>query len=271
MKNNIVTGCTPSHISGVIALFNSLKKEVEWNFDFQVYCTGEPEEFKQLEHPDIELIFNVSLPCNPSGRGWGDGRADSGMPSMYNRILIPNLSHKKYSRSMWMDADTIAIKDFSFLWDVDMHDMPVAMSLNGNPWNKEKQMLRRDYDTDLGLGETPACQSGIMLFDNKKWMELQLTDMFIDATLDKDVPDGAFVVQSYLGWILRGNFVQLPFEMNTDVSWLAMAKEMGMLKDPYILHYIGGGKKLPWTDEYIYSGINFTNLWKQYYNEGKLT
>ena len=270
MANNIVTGCTPSHIPGVIALFNSLKENVTWYFDFLVYCTGEPYLFKELEHPDIELVFDVMLPRNPGGRGWGDGRSDHGMPSMYNRVLIPNMSHEKYRRSMWMDADTVALQDFTFLWDIDMDGLPVAMSVNGNPWNREKQLLRRDYDQELGLGETPACQSGVMLFNNKAWMEQELTNKFIQATLDESVPDGAFVVQSYLGWILRGNFLQLPFEMNTDVSWLDMAKDRKMLQEPYVLHYIGGGKKLPWTHDYIYAGNNYSKLWQYFYNEGKL-
>ena len=158
MENNIVTGCTASHIAGVIALFNSLKENVTWNFDFQVYCTGEPDEFKELEHPDIELIFGVALPCNPSGKGWGDGREDPAMPSMYNRVLIPQQSFKKYKKSMWLDADTIALKDISVLFDWHLGGRAVAMTLNGNPWNKEKQLLRRDYDVDHGLGNTPGTQ-----------------------------------------------------------------------------------------------------------------
>jgi lipopolysaccharide biosynthesis glycosyltransferase len=70
-----------------------------------------------------------------------------------------------------------------------------------------------------------------------------------------------------------GKFKKLNFEWNVDVSWLDMAQNRGMLGDPHILHYIGGGKKLPWdpqSNNYTFWGKNYTLLWEQYYNNGAI-
>ena len=69
-----------------------------------------------------------------------------------------------------------------------------------------------------------------------------------------------------------GKFKKLPFEWNVDVSWLGMAKNRNMLSEPKILHYIGGGKKLPWRDQFAYSfsGVDYIRTWNHFYNDGEI-
>ena len=110
------------------------------------------------------------------------------------------------------------------------------------------------------------------MFDTKKWLVNEMTAKFIEATNNTKIK-GKYVVQSYLGYILMGQFKVLPFEWNVDVSWLDMAQERRMLGNPHILHYIGGGKKVPWNlngHNYIFYGKDYTELWLQYYNKGEL-
>ena len=137
--NCIVTGCTPSHIPGVIALFNSLLKHTDMEFDFYVLCDGDPVKFRELKIENIKCEFGVELEYNPGGSGWGDGKTQN--PSMYSRICIPD-HFKQYKRAIWLDSDTIVLDNISTLFKMDMEGYPVAMSLNGNPWNREKQTLR---------------------------------------------------------------------------------------------------------------------------------
>ena len=270
--NCIVTGCTPSHIPGVIALYNSLLKHTDMEFDFYVLCDGDPVKFRELKIENIKCEFGVELEYNPGGSGWGDGKTQN--PSMYSRICIPD-HFKQYKRAIWLDSDTIVLDNISTLFKMDMEGYPVAMSLNGNPWNREKQTLRRDmevwnYDYDISDVDSP--QAGVMLFDIDKWHEWELTEKFVYATKDENIK-GKYVVQSYLGYILMGQFKVLPFEWNVDVSWLDMAQERRMLGNPHILHYIGGGKKVPWNlngHNYIFYGKDYTELWLQYYNKGEL-
>lgn len=270
MENNIVTGCTPSHQPGVVALYNSLKENTDMNFDFHVLCDGDPKDFMLHFLKTFNCVFGVALPHNPGGSGWGDGTTEN--VSMYNRVLIPN-AFSQYKRSIWLDSDTIVLDNISQLFQLDMENNCVAMSLNGNPWNREKQCLKRDmevwnYDIDISNVDSP--QAGVMLFDNDRWINMEMTAKFIEATKNKNIK-GKYVVQSYLGYILMGKFKKLNFEWNVDVSWLDMAQSRGMLGDPHILHYIGGGKKLPWnpqSNNYTFAGKNYTLLWEQYYNNG---
>lgn len=276
MENNVVTGCTASHIPGVIALYNSLKKNTDMNFDFHVLCTGgRPDD---LEWSDLtsqmsgfSLMWDVELDYNPGGSGWGDGTTNS---SMYNRVLIPN-TFSEYKRSIWLDSDTIVLDNISRLFEMDMESNSVAMSLNGNPWNREKQCLKRDMDVwnyDFDISDIDSPQAGVMMFDNKRWLANEMTAKFIEATKNQNIK-GKFVVQSYLGYILMGKFLKLNFEWNVDVSWLDMAQGRGMLGDPHILHYIGGGKKLPWDPQrnnYTFAGKDYTKLWEEYYNDGEI-
>lgn len=276
MENNIVTGCTASHIPGVIALYNSLQRNTDMNFDFHVFCTGgRPDDLEWCDLTSqmsgFSLMWDVELENNPGGSGWGDGTTN---PSMYNRVLIPD-TFPEYKRSIWLDSDTIVLDNISQLFEMDMEGHEVAMSLNGNPWNREKQCLKRDMEVwnyDFDISDVDSPQAGVMLFDNERWRKMEMTAKFIEATKNKNIK-GKYVVQSYLGYILMGRFKKLDFEWNVDVSWLDMAQGRGMLGTPYILHYIGGGKKLPWDPErnnYTFGGKNYTKYWEDYYNEGEV-
>ena len=276
MVNSVITGCTPSHIPGVVALYNSLVENTDMNFDFYVLCSGgEPNDLEWCDLTSqmsgFNLVWDISLPNNPGGSGWGDGVTQN--VSMYNRIMIPD-TFPDYERSIWLDCDTIVLSNISELFNTDMESHSVACTLNGNPWNREKQCLKRDmevWEYDYDLSDVNSPQAGVIMFDTKKWIADNMTTKFIESTYNPKIK-GKYVVQSYLGYILMGKFKKLPFEWNVDVSWLSMAKNRNMLSEPKILHYIGGGKKLPWRDQFAYSfsGVDYIRTWNHFYNDGEI-
>ncbi len=259
---NIVTCSDKNYIPGVIALYNSLQKVHGSKYDFYLLADGDPEDFKMFEETGVNVLFNQALEYNPKGGEWKEE-----LPCMYSRVLIPSLFKDKYDRSLYLDADTLVIDDISRLEDIQM-DYPVACMPNFSNCSKEKS--RNDYQferwdrPDRELLSHFSINSGVMLFDNNKWIEEDLTSKFIEVVKDTRI-SAKFVVQGYLSIILKGEFDYLEGRFNKSLSSDVPFLNMGIR----IVHYIGGRRwTKPW--EYGETNLRYINYWKQNYLEGKI-
>tara|TARA_B100000900_G_C20421757_1_gene651244 strand:- start:54 stop:839 length:786 start_codon:yes stop_codon:yes gene_type:complete len=259
---NIVTCSDKNYIPGVIALYNSLQKVHGSKYNFYLLADGDPEDFKMFEGTGVNVLFNQALEYNPKGGEWKEE-----LPCMYSRVLIPGLFKDKYERSLYLDADTLVIGDISGLDTVEMQHSVLAMP---NKANCGLQKSRNDYQfekwdrPDISLLRHFSINSGVMLFDNKKWIEKDLISKFIEVVKDERI-SAKFVVQGYLSIILEGEFDYLDVKFNkslsSDVPFLNM--------DVRIVHYIGGRRwTKPW--EYGETNLKYINYWKQNYFEGKI-
>ena len=259
---NIITCSDKNYIPGVIALYNSLKKVHGSDYDFHLLADGKPEDFKVFEGTDVNVIFNQSLDKNPKGGEWKEE-----LPCMYSRVLIPNIFEEKYERSLYLDADTLVIGDISELDQMKLkHEiaaLPNSACFNANKAKNSYHFEKWDRP-DRELLNYDSINSGVILFNNKRWVENEMTSKFIEVINDTRI-SAKFVVQGYMSIILKGNFDFLGKKYN-----ISLSSDISFLKDDNrIVHYIGGRRlKKPW--EYGETKLGYINYWKQNYLDGKI-
>jgi len=259
---NIVTCSDKNYIPGVIALYNSLKKVHGSDYDFYLLADGKPEDFKVFEGTDVNVLFNQSLDKNPKGGEWKEE-----LPCMYSRVLIPNIFEEKYERSLYLDADTLVIGDISELDQIKLkHEiaaLPNSACFNTSKAKNSYQFEKWDRP-DRELLNYHSINYAVILFNNKRWVENEMTSKFIEVINDTRI-SAKFVVQGYMSIILKGNFDFLGKKYNKSLS-----SDVSFLKDDNrIVHYIGGRRlKKPW--EYGETKLGYINYWKQNYLDGKI-
>jgi len=259
---NIVTFSDKNYIPGVIALYNSLQKVHGSKYDFYLLADGDPEDFKIFDGTGVNVLFNQSLEYNPKGGEW-----EEELPCMYSRILAPRLFGDKYDRSLCLDADTLIIDDISSLDEMEMNHTVACVPTYAQqaPFKAKNDYQFEKWDRpDRDLLKHYSVNSGVVLFNNKKWNDDHMTSKFIEVARDERI-SSKFVVQGYLSIILEGQFDVLEKQynkfINSDVPFL----DMGVR----ILHYIGGRRwTKPW--EYGETNLGYINYWKQNYLEGKI-
>jgi len=249
MKTCIVTGCDIKYLPGVKALYNSIKQNGNTDVDIILLAHGEIEDFADLPN-DIRIIYNEETHVSPSGGEWKEQ-----IPAMYSRVLIPRIL-TEYDRALWLDADTIVLKDLTPLLEIDLQgctcaaSLPAYMdrSLNTLHYQLEEPHLYPEH-RDL-----KALQAGVMLFDIAKWNEAGLNER-VDQLLEDNVKF-KFVVQGLLGMAVGGDFLELPYEWNTYGNWV---NAVG-LQNINILHFVGGIAESPWSHKHMLH----QHIWEQY-------
>lgn len=248
MRVAIVTASDKKFIPGVIALYNSLQSNAETQYDFILFAHGEEEDFSELS---IEKIFNPDPIDSPTSSKWPEK-----LPAMYSRIMIPRLL-KGYDRVLWLDADTIVLREIHSLITMDMGDFPIAASSPGAAFQPENLRFMpfqlENPEKFPELRRTKSIQAGVVLFDIKNWQNNNL-DNTIDNLLVSDIKF-KFVVQGLMGLALKGNFIELPYKWNCPVSWTSRYG----IDDIHILHYVGGRGRNPWEYD-----MPHKNIWESY-------
>lgn len=252
MKYAIVTGADKKFLPGVKAFYNSLQKNGNINADLILFAHGNREDFKNL-NLDFHIILNPNPIKSPSSSEWHEE-----IPAMYSRIMIPRLLNN-YDRVVWFDADTIVLQDLNPLLNCDMDNTPIAATSPGADWDrKEYQFMPFQLENPNEhphMQEIHSLQSGVLLYDIKKWHELDL-----DSKIDQLLVSGIgfkYVVQGLLGYAVNGNFKRLEYKWNCPVSWLRKYS----IHDVAVLHYVGGPGVNPWLNS-----MPQQHLW-QYYHD----
>jgi len=235
IKTAIVTGADKKFIPGVIAFYNSLKVNGNVNCDLILFAHGEEKDFTKIPK-EFKIIYNPNPVKSPTSKEW-----PKELPAMYSRIMIPRLL-KEYDRVIWFDADIIILKDLNPLLSIDMENKPLAATPPGSDFQpKNLQFMPHQFENPEKFPEyikVPSLQAGVLLFDIKKWHELNL-DKEVDKTLVSDIKF-RFVVQGLLGYVMKGNFKKLDYRWNCYVSWSNKYKNIA------VLHYVGGANRNPW-------------------------
>jgi lipopolysaccharide biosynthesis glycosyltransferase len=249
VKTAIVTSADKKFIPGVVALYNSIKVNGNVDCDLILFAHGKEEDFTNIPK-EFKIILNPDPIRSPTSKEW-----PKKLPAMYSRVMIPRLL-SDYDRILWLDADIIILQDLNPLLNIDMEDKPLAATFPGSdfqpknlcymPYQFEQPSLYPEYQNIHSL------QAGVLLFDIKKWHELNL-DKQIDDTLLSEIKF-KFVVQGLLGYVIKGNFKRLDYKWNCYVSW------SNRYKDIAVLHYVGGVKRNPWQ-----SRMPKQEIWKKYY------
>ena len=249
MKTAIVTGADKKFVPGVIAFYNSLKANGNVNCDLFLFAHGKKEDFIDVPK-EFKIILNPDAVKSPTSCDW-----PVEIPAMYSRVMIPRLL-PDYDRVIWFDADIIILQDLNPLLYIDMEDKPLAATLPGAdfqpraycymPFQFENSRKFPEYNNVHSL------QAGVLLFDIKKWHELNLDEQ-VDNTLLSDIKF-RFVVQGVLGYVMKGNFKILDYKWNCYVSWADRYKDIA------VLHYVGGRSAAPWLRP-----MHKQKIWQHYY------
>ena len=253
MKTAIVTGADKKFLPGVKAFYNSFKENAKVDVDLILFAHGVEEDFIDVPS-DFRIILNPDPVKSPASSEWPEE-----IPAMYSRVMIPRLL-SEYDRVAWFDADTIILQDLSEMLSCNMDDKPLAATLPGADFQNEEfkwmPFQMENPDEHPHLKNIHSLQSGVLLYDIKKWHELKL-DEAVDKALVSDIKF-KYVVQGLLGYVVAGNFKRLHYKWNCPVSWTRQYN----LKDIAVLHYVGGSGVNPWTNKMLHR-----ELWQSYYRK----
>lgn len=250
MKTAVVTGCDKLYIKGAVALYNSIRANCDPDTEVFLLAHGNEEDFADIPK-GMKCIFNEETVASPAGGEW-----TYEMPAMYSRVLIPQI-FSDYDRVLWLDADTLVLRDLAPLFNIDMEGKPIASCLPSNTATDVNKLAYQFEDPSVYPRgqEVNGISSGVVLFDVKQWNSEGLSEKINDILLSGI--KFKFVVQGVMGMAVDGNYKVIGFEWNAYSHW---ASSLGM-ENVNIIHYIGGAGQNPWD-----TNMAHADLWHQYYN-----
>ncbi|MEQ7799525.1 glycosyltransferase family 8 protein [Pedobacter sp. ASV1-7] len=147
----------------------------------------------------------------------------------YLRLFAPYALPKDVERLIYLDVDTVVMKDISILWNTDLKGATIGAVLDvgktvdcawgGIPNYKELGLL----------STTKYFNAGIMLIDVVKWVEQDISKQVIDA-LRKYAEHVVLVDQYGLNVVFANKWLELDPRWN----WFATFEH----NEPYIIHYL---------------------------------
>ena len=186
----------------------------------------------------------------------------------YHRLVVPQLL-KEYDRAIYLDADTLVLRDITELWQTDLGDAIVAGAQDLScPWfdfaasMPNYELARRFLLPEppipnlrqLGLDpRSPYINAGILVIDLQKWRAANLTEeliRFTEAHFEHNVSADQYAINCCLTtrrtlidprWNQLQSFFKYPSwrESPFDAETFRQLQE-----DPWIAHFAGEGK--PW-------------------------
>jgi lipopolysaccharide biosynthesis glycosyltransferase len=233
----LVTAIDAAYFPGLKALYNSYQANAGEGFEFYCMVHGDAELFAEVEALGIKAIHPPAWDTRyPTTAKWPEESA-----AMYARLLIPQMFNTE--RAIWLDADCIILKPLAPLLDIEFSEPVAAVTF------KSENYTLGFHIPDLKEGRKVRVPfSGLLLFNNAEWKRRDITRQCADAMQDYDF---RFVVQSVLGYVLKGDFHTLPY------CWQVFAgRKAALPTDCRILHYVGA---LPWRVR-----MNNQHIWDSY-------
>ena len=187
-----------------------------------------------------------------------------------HKIYLPEIL-KDIDKVIYMDGDTLVLKDLRTLFDIDVSDVYAAVAKDGIFYRFPKEMA------EIGLDKRGFYfNSGVMLYN----LSLQRQDNIIEKLVEyikthKDFYGDQDVLNVVFGDKLKlmsyqYNCISTFFEAD-DLNFLSQYFGESLPKDTFhiyenatILHYAGDK---PWQENY--KPLYLKELWFRYYNEIK--
>ena len=240
MVTPVVTAADAAYFPGVVALFNSFKRNAGPGFEFHAILYGDDIQakgralgMKVIVPPEWKTTF-------PTSSYWPEPSAP-----MYARLLISGL-FKDRERAIWLDADCVIEQPLA-----ELAEMKFSQALAAVYFKTENYTLGfhiSDIPQNLMAIRVPF--TGLMVFNIKVWNAAQITERCVSA-MNADAYDYKFAVQSVLGLVLMGAFHRLPY------CWQVFAgRKEPLPSDRRILHWVGS---LPWRDN-----SQHKDIWEAY-------
>lgn len=189
-----------------------------------------------------------------------------GMHKIYLAEILPNID-----KAIYMDGDTVVLKDLRTLYDINIEDMYAAVAKDGIYYRFPKEMA------EMGLDKRGFYfNSGVMLHN----LKLQRQDKIVEKLIEYiKTHEDFFGDQDVLNVVLgnklklmsyRYNCISTFFEKD-DLNFLSQYyneklphNTTDIYKNATIIHYAGDK---PWQENY--SPQYLKELWFQYYEQIK--
>jgi len=174
----------------------------------------------------------------------------------YLRLFAPYALPPDVERLIYLDVDTVVMKDISLLWNEELNGNTIGAVIDlGKTVDCEWGGIPNYKDFGLDP-KTKYFNAGIMLIDVIKWREQEISKKVI-ATL-RDYAEHVVLVDQYGLNVVFANKWQ---ELNPKWNWFATLYE----KDPYIIHYLD----IKPTFQSYRSQEEYRTIFYQYLNQTK--
>lgn len=203
----------------------------------------------------------------------------------FARFYIPELLPEKVTgRILYTDADMLFKEDLTPLFDTEMHGKALAACPDVNiavlPRRNDVHQLGKRYGVSFYGDNPPYFNSGVLLFERKKWQTSDYAQKIIQMAQQELPPEVRLFDQDLLNVVCRNEITSLPvrygvipcFEQNYTQGYSKKFKEAGAFfpterelkdsfKNPAIIHYACAKPIVYDRPKYGNEDI-FFNMWK---------
>lgn len=146
----------------------------------------------------------------------------------YNRLFLDDILPADVERVLYLDSDVLICSDLKELWETDLENCRAAACMD---------CLNDKYYDVLGFSKTSVyCNSGMILFDLKKWRE----DRFCDRIREYTHSNSGYVFfmeQSVFSYVVQDNVKILPAYYNVSTLMQSLNyKQIIKLRKPRIFY-----------------------------------
>ena len=166
----------------------------------------------------------------------------------FARLFAAQYLKEDFERILYLDIDILIVRDFSFIFDLEMSQAIAAVPENFDSMYKA-----------FGTHDFSYFNAGVLLINTQRWDEEKILEQCLQAIRDK----GPFNCQDQdaLNLVFANRWQVLPPTSNVMVSMHDHSLDLPQLNQPAIVHFVGEHK--PWK------AVQWTR-WHKIWNERNL-
>ena len=142
----------------------------------------------------------------------------------YNRLFLDDILPPEVEKVLYLDSDVLVCSDLKALWETDTGEYGAAACMD---------CLNKKYYDVFGFSDTSVyCNSGVILFDLKKWREHRIGDKIRKYTRSNK-GYVFFMEQSVFSYVVQDKVTILPAEYNVSTLMVLLDyKDIMKLRKP---------------------------------------